>query len=59
MSMFDAFKNLFSSNAERLIWTRVEDVQRELGPLLEPSGGYYSVRVAEMYVKEARVLWRW
>jgi hypothetical protein len=58
MSTFDAFKNLFSSNAERLIWTRVQDVQRDLGPPLQPLGGYYSVRVAEMYVREARVLWR-
>jgi hypothetical protein len=58
MSIFDAFKNLFSSNAQRLIWTRVQDVERDLGPPLEPHGGYYSVRVAEMYVRDARVLWR-
>jgi hypothetical protein len=58
MSIFAAFENLFSSNAQRLIWTRVGDIERALGPPLEPYGGYYSVRVAEMYVKDARVLWR-
>jgi hypothetical protein len=58
MTMLDAFKSLFSSNAQRLIWTRVEDTDRDLGPELEPFGGYYSVRVAEMYVRDARLLWR-
>jgi hypothetical protein len=58
MTMVDTFKNLFSSNARQLIWTRVEDVDRNLGPPVEPFEGYYSVRVAEMFVRDARVLWR-
>jgi hypothetical protein len=59
MSIQDLFSKVFSTKATQLTWSRVEDVDRNLGTdIRSPGEGYYSVRVAEMYVRKARVLWK-
>jgi len=59
MSIYDVFSKIFSSQATQLTWCRVEDVERDLGTDIQRAHqGYYSVRVAEMYVRRARVLWK-
>lgn len=59
MSLYDVFAKIFSAQAKKLTWVPVGDVERDLGTDIKDAGeGYYSVRVAEMYVRDARVLWK-
>jgi hypothetical protein len=58
MNLQDAFSRVFSATSKRLIWTRLNHVDRDLGPHIDPYEGYYSVRIAEMYLRNSRVLWR-
>jgi hypothetical protein len=59
MSIYELFGKIFSSKATQLTWARVSDVDRNLGTDITEAGeGYYSVRVAQMYVQTARILWK-
>jgi len=53
-------ERLFAANAERLCWLRLDDDRGGILNSTPLSAGqhYYTIRLREMYVRRARVLWR-